>query len=274
MGFPDGERAIMPRAEDFSYRVRGPRNGDTTANSDRPISRPVALPGQLVETRLPVVPPPDRTPTPMRICIFGAGAVGSHFAVRLALAGHDVSCVMRGPHLDAVKAKGLTLRVGDAEFPARGQGIRRPGGARSAGSCHLNAEGDRRRQPRRPACRRCWATTPPSCSPRTAFPGGTTSGLPSDHPPPPDLGFLDPGGALRSARFPGADHRRRDLFVERGRRARHRRQSLPRPEHAAGRRMRRPRQRADRTAARRARARLRSHRRRSRRSGRRSGPSS
>ncbi|HZC95177.1 MAG TPA: 2-dehydropantoate 2-reductase N-terminal domain-containing protein, partial [Bradyrhizobium sp.] len=55
----------------------------------------------------------------MRICVFGAGAVGSHFAVRLALAGHDVSCVMRGPHLDAVKAKGLTLRVGDAEFTAR-----------------------------------------------------------------------------------------------------------------------------------------------------------
>src|SRR5512132_3168874 len=55
----------------------------------------------------------------MRICIFGAGAVGSHFAVRLALAGHDVCCVMRGPHLEAVKANGLTLRVGDAELPAR-----------------------------------------------------------------------------------------------------------------------------------------------------------
>ena len=55
----------------------------------------------------------------MRICIFGSGAVGSHFAVRLALAGHDVSCVMRGPHLEAVKANGLTLRVGDAEFSAK-----------------------------------------------------------------------------------------------------------------------------------------------------------
>jgi 2-dehydropantoate 2-reductase len=55
----------------------------------------------------------------MRICIFGAGAVGSHFAVRLALAGHDVSCVMRGPHLEAVKARGLRLRVDDAEFSAR-----------------------------------------------------------------------------------------------------------------------------------------------------------
>src|SRR5437879_13120786 len=55
----------------------------------------------------------------MRICIFGAGAVGSHFAVRLALAGHEVSCVMRGPHLEATRARGLTLRVGDAEFSAR-----------------------------------------------------------------------------------------------------------------------------------------------------------
>src|SRR5947208_1449452 len=57
--------------------------------------------------------------TSMKICVFGAGAVGSHFAVRLALAGHDVSCVMRGPHLAAVRANGLTLRVGDAEFKGK-----------------------------------------------------------------------------------------------------------------------------------------------------------
>ena len=50
----------------------------------------------------------------MRICIFGAGAVGSHFAVRLARAGNEVSCVMRGPHLAAVRKSGLTLRVGVA----------------------------------------------------------------------------------------------------------------------------------------------------------------
>ena len=40
----------------------------------------------------------------MRICIFGAGAVGSHFAVRLAQSGHEVSCVMRGPHLAAMES--------------------------------------------------------------------------------------------------------------------------------------------------------------------------
>src|ERR1700759_3360747 len=55
----------------------------------------------------------------MRICIFGAGPVGSHFAVRLAQAGHDISCVMRGPHLAAVKARGLTLRVGGTETNAK-----------------------------------------------------------------------------------------------------------------------------------------------------------
>src|ERR1700736_6074041 len=57
----------------------------------------------------------------MRICIFGAGAVGSHFAVRLALAGHEVSCVMRGPHLEAVRADGVTLRGGDNPVSARVQ---------------------------------------------------------------------------------------------------------------------------------------------------------
>ena len=42
----------------------------------------------------------------MRICVFGAGAVGSHFAVRLANAGHDVSCVIRGAHLNAIRQQG------------------------------------------------------------------------------------------------------------------------------------------------------------------------
>ena len=55
----------------------------------------------------------------MRICIFGAGAVGSHIAVRLARAGHEVSCVMRGAHLEAVRANGLKLRVGDSEVSAK-----------------------------------------------------------------------------------------------------------------------------------------------------------
>ncbi|HEY4134206.1 MAG TPA: 2-dehydropantoate 2-reductase [Alphaproteobacteria bacterium] len=45
----------------------------------------------------------------MRICIFGAGAIGGFLGAELALAGEDVTLVARGPHLAAMQANGLTL---------------------------------------------------------------------------------------------------------------------------------------------------------------------
>ncbi len=45
----------------------------------------------------------------MKICVFGAGAIGGYMGVKLAQAGADVSLVARGPHLAAMQAKGLTL---------------------------------------------------------------------------------------------------------------------------------------------------------------------
>ena len=45
----------------------------------------------------------------MKICIFGAGAIGGYMGVKLAQAGADVSLVARGPHLEAMTTKGLTL---------------------------------------------------------------------------------------------------------------------------------------------------------------------
>ncbi len=45
----------------------------------------------------------------MRFCIFGAGAIGGYMAARLAQAGADVSVVARGPHLQAMQTRGLTL---------------------------------------------------------------------------------------------------------------------------------------------------------------------
>ena len=45
----------------------------------------------------------------MKICIFGAGAIGGYMGVKLAKAGADVSLVARGPHLAAMQEKGLTL---------------------------------------------------------------------------------------------------------------------------------------------------------------------
>lgn len=49
----------------------------------------------------------------MKICIFGAGAIGGYMGAKLAQAGADVSLVARGPHLAAIKANGLRLIEGD-----------------------------------------------------------------------------------------------------------------------------------------------------------------
>lgn len=45
----------------------------------------------------------------MKICVFGAGAIGGYMAVELALAGHDVCAIARGAHLAAIQSHGLTL---------------------------------------------------------------------------------------------------------------------------------------------------------------------
>ncbi len=45
----------------------------------------------------------------MRICIYGAGAIGGFLGARLGLAGAEVSLVARGEHLAAMQAGGLTL---------------------------------------------------------------------------------------------------------------------------------------------------------------------
>jgi 2-dehydropantoate 2-reductase len=133
----------------------------------------------------------------MRICIFGAGAVGSHFAVRLALAGHDVCCVMRGAHLQAVKARGLRLRVQDAEFSASVNASDDPAtlGPQDVVISTLKATG----------LNSLASGLPPLLRDDTSIvfaqngiPWWYDIGLAPDHPPPPDLGFLDSGGALRA----------------------------------------------------------------------------
>jgi len=51
----------------------------------------------------------------MRICIFGAGAIGGFFGARLALAGFEPSLIARGAHLAAMRANGLKLISGGEE---------------------------------------------------------------------------------------------------------------------------------------------------------------
>ena len=54
----------------------------------------------------------------MKVCIVGAGAIGGYMAVRIANAGHDVSVIARGPHLAAIKSRGMKLIEENDEFVA------------------------------------------------------------------------------------------------------------------------------------------------------------
>jgi 2-dehydropantoate 2-reductase len=45
----------------------------------------------------------------MRICVFGAGAIGGLVAVKLATLGEDVTVIARGAHLAAIRERGLRL---------------------------------------------------------------------------------------------------------------------------------------------------------------------
>ena len=52
----------------------------------------------------------------MRICVFGAGAIGGYVAARLAMAGRaQPVLIARGAHLDAIRTRGLTLVEGGKE---------------------------------------------------------------------------------------------------------------------------------------------------------------
>lgn len=51
----------------------------------------------------------------MKVCIFGAGAIGGFLAVPMRQAGVDVSVVARGAHLAAIRRDGLALQIGGQE---------------------------------------------------------------------------------------------------------------------------------------------------------------
>jgi 2-dehydropantoate 2-reductase len=55
----------------------------------------------------------------MKVCIYGAGAIGGFLGAKLAGAGADVSLVARGAHLAAMRENGLTLRMNGAEENVR-----------------------------------------------------------------------------------------------------------------------------------------------------------
>ncbi len=55
----------------------------------------------------------------MKICIYGAGAIGGYLAAELTLVGEDITVIARGPHLEAMRRDGLTLLIGDERKVAK-----------------------------------------------------------------------------------------------------------------------------------------------------------
>lgn len=52
----------------------------------------------------------------MRVAVIGTGGIGGYFGGRLAVAGHDVSFVARGAHLDAIRSHGLRVSSVSGDF--------------------------------------------------------------------------------------------------------------------------------------------------------------
>jgi 2-dehydropantoate 2-reductase len=54
----------------------------------------------------------------MKIAVIGAGAIGGLVGAKLALAGEDVTFVVRGANLEAIRACGIRLREGEVQMAA------------------------------------------------------------------------------------------------------------------------------------------------------------
>ena len=52
----------------------------------------------------------------MRIAVMGAGGVGGYFGGLLARAGNEVTLIARGPHLEAIRARGLQIKSQWGDF--------------------------------------------------------------------------------------------------------------------------------------------------------------
>ncbi len=139
--------------------------------------------------------------TSMKICIFGAGAIGGHLAARLHRAGARVSVIARGAHLAAIQANGLTVHAIDGQHSAAVAAAADPAELGPQDAVFVTVKA--------PALPAVAARIAPLLGPDTpvAF---VMNGIPwwyFDHLPGPHQGKslprIDPGDALRQALGPG-----------------------------------------------------------------------
>ncbi|MFL5253561.1 MAG: ketopantoate reductase family protein [Rhodopila sp.] len=137
----------------------------------------------------------------MKICVFGAGAIGGHLAIRLHRGGAQVSVIARGAHLAAIQGDGLTVHAVDGTHHTRLPATSNPAepGPQDVVLVTVKA-------PSLPAVA---AAITPLLGRDTAV-GFVMNGIPwwyCDHLPPPlggrTLPRIDPNDALRRALGPG-----------------------------------------------------------------------
>jgi 2-dehydropantoate 2-reductase len=142
----------------------------------------------------------------MRICVFGAGAVGGHLAAKLAAAGHDVSAVARGAQLQAIRQNGFKLVHGEQEIRGKVRASDRAAdlGPQDFVIVTLKA----------PALSGAAGEIARLLGPETAvvfaqngvpwwYGAGLEAGDHAGRPKPPELARLDPGARLKEAIAPG-----------------------------------------------------------------------
>ena len=138
----------------------------------------------------------------MRICVFGAGAIGGHLAAKLAAAGHQVSAVARGAQLEAIRQNGLRLMHGDEVIRGRVAAAGRADGLGPQDVVIVATKAN--------ALGALAAQLPALVGRDTAvvfaqngipwwYAAGVNAGAHAARPAPPGLPRLDPGGALARA---------------------------------------------------------------------------
>ena len=75
----------------------------------------------------------------MKICVFGAGAIGGYMGVKLAQAGADVSLVARGPHLTAMQQNGLRLIEEEQYYTVSVTASETPEDLGEQDNCHIKS---------------------------------------------------------------------------------------------------------------------------------------
>jgi len=131
----------------------------------------------------------------LRICIFGAGAVGGHLAARFAAAGHEVSVFARGAHLEAMNVRGIELRSGDEVVRAKVRGSDRAAALGTQDAVFVTLKANLLGLLAEQAAPLLGPDTPVAFV-QNGIPWWYAQGLSKERPAPPDLSRLDPGGAI------------------------------------------------------------------------------